>query len=83
MLNLVALKALAGFNYVRADQVVAIRATDPTKCDVFLAGGVIIPCSEPATDVIAKLQAGVKPPRPRKAERGRRQWRWRSTKSKR
>lgn len=59
MLNLVALRALAGLNYVRPDQVIAIRATDPTKCDVFLAGGVIIPCAEPATEVIAKLQAGV------------------------
>jgi hypothetical protein len=56
-MNLVALKALAGFNYVRADQVVAIRATDPTKCDVFLAGGVVIPCSETASEVIAKLDA--------------------------
>lgn len=60
MLNLVALKALAGFNYVRVDQVVAIRATDPAKCDVFLAGGVVIPCSEPAAEVIAKLEAGLK-----------------------
>ena len=57
MINLVALRALAGLNYVRADQVVAIRATDPTKCDVFLAGGVVIPCSETASEVIAKLQA--------------------------
>ncbi len=56
-MNLVALKALAGFNYVRADQVVAIRATDPAKCDVFLAGGVIIPCAETAAEVIAKLDA--------------------------
>jgi hypothetical protein len=60
MLNLVALKALAGLNYVRPDQVVAIRATDPARCDVFMAGGVIIPCAEPAGEVIAKLQAGVK-----------------------
>ncbi len=60
MLNLVSVKALAGYNYVRADQVVAIRSTDPTKCDVFLVGGVIIPCSETAAEVIAKLQAGLK-----------------------
>ena len=60
MLNLVAIKALAGFNYVRADQVIAIRSTDPSKCDVFLVGGVIIPCSEPAAAAIAKLQDGLK-----------------------
>jgi hypothetical protein len=60
MINLVPLKALAGFNYVRVDQVIAIGATDPTKCNVYMAGGISIPCSEPAKDVIAKLQAASK-----------------------
>ena len=57
MLDLVPLKALAGFNYVRVDQVIAIGATDPTRCNVYMAGGITIPCSEPAKDVIAKLEA--------------------------
>jgi len=57
MINLVAVKALAGFNYVRADQVVAIAASEPTKCVIYLFGGVTIPCSEPVKDVIAKLEA--------------------------
>jgi len=57
MLNLVPIKALAGFNYVRVDMVIAIGATDPTKCNIYMAGGVTIPCSEPAKDVIAKLSA--------------------------
>lgn len=57
MIQLVALKALAGLNYVRVDQVLAISATDPTKCIVIMSGGVTIPCSEPAKDVIAKLEA--------------------------
>jgi len=61
MMKLVAVKALAGFNYVRADAVVAIGATDPTKCTIYIAGGVMIPSSEPATDVIAKLQAADAP----------------------
>jgi hypothetical protein len=64
MINLVAIKALAGFNYVRVDSVIAIGATDPTKCNVYMLGGVAIPCSEPAKDVIAKLEAasrGVEP----------------------
>ena len=61
MLNLVAVKALAGFNYVRPDQVIAIKATDPAKCDVVMTGGILIPCSEPAKDVIAKLSAGFEP----------------------
>jgi hypothetical protein len=60
MINLVPLKALAGFNYVRIDQVIAIGATDPTRCNVYMSGGVTIPCSEPAKDVIAKLQAASK-----------------------
>ena len=57
MINLVALKALAGFNYVRADQVVAIAATETHKCNVYLMGGVVIPASEPAKEVLAKLEA--------------------------
>jgi hypothetical protein len=56
-LKLVAVKALAGFNYVRADQVMAISATEPTRCTIYIAGGVAIPASEPAKDVIAKLEA--------------------------
>ena len=57
MIHLVALKALAGFNYVRVDQVIAISATDPAKCIVIMAGGITVPCSESAKDVIAKLEA--------------------------
>lgn len=57
MLKLVPIKALAGFNYVRVDAVVAIGATDPSKCTIYIAGGVAIPASEPAKDVIAKFEA--------------------------
>jgi hypothetical protein len=57
MIQLVALKALAGLNYVRVDQVIAISATDPARCTVIMTGGVSIPCAEPAKDVIAKLEA--------------------------
>jgi hypothetical protein len=57
MLKLVAVKALAGFNYVRPDAVVAISATDPTKCTIYVSGGVAIPANEPAKDVMAKLGA--------------------------
>jgi hypothetical protein len=60
MLNLVPVKALAGFNYVRVDQVIAVGAIEPTKCSIFMTGGVTIPCSEPAKDVIAKLEAASK-----------------------
>lgn len=56
-MNLVAVKALAGFNYIRADQVVAIAASEPGKCVIYLFGGAMIPCSEPVKEVIAKLEA--------------------------
>ena len=56
-MKLVAIKALAGFNYVRPDAVIAIGATDPAKCTIYMTGGVAIPANEPAKDVIAKLQA--------------------------
>jgi hypothetical protein len=62
MMRLVAVKALAGFNYVRPDAVMAISATDPTKCTIFMSGGVAIPANEPAKDVIAKLDAADAPP---------------------
>jgi hypothetical protein len=56
-LKLVPIKALAGFNYVRADRVIAIGATDPARSTIYMEGGVAIPANEPAKDVIAKLQA--------------------------
>jgi hypothetical protein len=54
---LVALKALAGTNYVRADQVIAVTATEQYKCTIVLTGGVTVPCYEAASDVIVKLGA--------------------------
>jgi len=60
MTNFVAVKALAGFNYVRPDQVIAVAASDPTRCSIYLTGGATIPSSEPAKDVMAKLEAASK-----------------------
>jgi hypothetical protein len=64
MINLVPLKALAGFNYVRVDQVIAVTASEATKCTIYLTGGVMVSCSEPAKDVLTRLAAaiGVEPP---------------------
>ncbi|HEV3045113.1 MAG TPA: hypothetical protein VGY52_14720 [Roseiarcus sp.] len=56
----VQLKALGGINYVRADQVVAVSSTEPTKCTVALAGGATVPCAEPAKDVVERLEAAVR-----------------------
>jgi hypothetical protein len=62
MLKLVPIKALAGFNYVRVDSVMAIGATDPQRSTIYMAGGVAIPANEPAKDVIAKLMAADEAP---------------------
>ena len=56
-MKLVPIKALAGFNYVRPDMVIAIGATDSARCTVYMMGGAAIPGNEPAKDVIAKLLA--------------------------
>ena len=53
----VPVKALAGSNFVRADQVVAVAATETSKCNIYLIGGVTVPCNEPAKDVIARIEA--------------------------
>lgn len=60
MINLVAVKALAGFNYVRVDQVIAISAQDPTKCTIVMAGGYNVACAEPAKDVLEKFAAAAR-----------------------
>ena len=54
-MQMVAIKAIVGSNYVRSDHVIAITTTDPAKCTVYLTGGVMVPCAEPAANVLAKL----------------------------
>ena len=68
-MKLVAIKALAGFNYVRPDAVIAIGATDQARSTIYMAGGVAIPANEPAKDVIAKLEAADAPaPEPQESK---------------
>ncbi len=55
-MQFIQIKALAGANYVRADQVIAVYATEPGKCTIAMAGGVTVPCSEPAKDVIERVE---------------------------
>jgi hypothetical protein len=57
MTQFITLKALAGFNYVRVDQVIAISSTEPAKCVVTMTGGVTVQCAEPAKDIMARLEA--------------------------
>ena len=57
MTSFVSVKTLAGFNYVRADQVMAVATAESTKCNIYLAGGVTVPCAEPAKEIVARLDA--------------------------
>ena len=59
-MSMVAIKAMVGSNYVKSDEVIAITTTDPAKCTIYLTGGVMVPCSEPAAAVLAKLEAAAK-----------------------
>lgn len=55
----VELKALAGTNYVRASDVVAVQYSDPQKCIVILAGGASMPVAEPAAQVVTRIDAAL------------------------
>ena len=59
MISFVAVKALGGYNYVRPDQVIAVAGVEGAKCNIYLAGGTTVPCSEPIKDVIARLEAAM------------------------
>jgi hypothetical protein len=59
-MRFIQLKALAGFSYVRADQVFAVYSTEPSKCSLALAGGVTVACSEPAKDVVERVEAATR-----------------------
>ena len=59
MIQFVSVKALAGVNYVRADQIIAVSAIEQNKCSIVMAGGVTVNCAEPARDVIARLESAI------------------------
>ena len=52
-------KALAGMNYIRAGDVIAVSFTDRDKCNVMMAGGVTLSCVESAAEVSARIEAAV------------------------
>ena len=57
MIPFVIVKTKAGFAYVRPEHVVAINAADAADCLILLTDGVTIAATEPAEDVIARLEA--------------------------
>jgi hypothetical protein len=57
MIPFVIVKTVKGFAYVRPEHVVAINATDPADCTILMTDGVTIAASEPAEDIVARLEA--------------------------
>ena len=55
------LKSMAGSNFVRATDVIAVQYTDPNRCSVMLQGGVTLQCAENAKAVVDKIEAVMKP----------------------
>lgn len=55
-------KAMAGVNYIRAADILAVQYTDRDKCVVMLTGGVTIPCYESAAAVVERIEAQLKEP---------------------
>ncbi len=53
---LVEMKALSGACFVRAEHVLAITQTEPTKCSLVMVGGTVVSCVEPVRDVAARLE---------------------------
>lgn len=57
MIPFVIVKTVKGFAYVRPERVVAINASDSDDCMILMTDGVTIAASEPAEDIVARLEA--------------------------
>jgi hypothetical protein len=57
MIPFVVVKTKSGFAYVRPEHVVAINASDSADCLILMTDGVTIAATEPAEDVVARLEA--------------------------
>lgn len=55
-------KSLAGTNYIRASDVIAVSFTDKEKCNVIMAGGISLPCAEAASVVSARVETAMAAP---------------------
>jgi hypothetical protein len=59
-MSYIQVKAMAGVNYVRANDILAVQFTDRDKCTIMLTGGVLMPCYEPAAVVVARIEEQMK-----------------------
>ena len=56
MIPFIIVKTVKGFAYLRSERVVAINASDADDCLILMTDGVTIAASEPAEDVVARLE---------------------------
>ena len=56
MIPFIIIKTVKGFAYIRPERVVAINASDAADCTILMTDGVTIAASEPAEDVLARLE---------------------------
>ena len=61
MTEFIEVRALAGMNYIRARDVIAVQFVDLQKANVMLAGGASMSCSEPAKSIMARVEAALQP----------------------
>ena len=52
-------KSLAGVNFIRAADIIAVQYSDREKCNVLLSGGISLPCVEAASVVAERVTAAV------------------------
>ena len=57
MIPFVIIKTVKGFAYIRPEHVVAINAANSEDCMILMTDGVTIAATEPAEDVVARLEA--------------------------
>ena len=57
MIPFLIVKTRQGFSYIRPEHVLAIDANDSTSCTLVLSGGVTINSTEPAEDLVARMEA--------------------------
>ena len=56
MIPFIIVKTVRGFAYIRPERVIAINASDSKDCLILMTDGVTIAASEPAEDVLARLE---------------------------
>jgi hypothetical protein len=56
MIPFIIVKTVKGFAYIRPERVIAINASDEADCLILMTDGVTIAASEPAEDVVARLE---------------------------